>query len=611
MNVASLQKVAHALVESRTVDSVLQVIVQSLSEQSDIAMSRVWLKGPGDICSACPMAESCASKVECLHLLASDGNAIASEADTEEFTRVDGHYGRIPLNSDLMVSRVARTGTAKLLHGDDAEPMGRWLESTDWVNRQHINSFAGQPLIFEGEVLGVLALFSWEKISTDDFRWLRTFADSAALAIAAARSAEQKQKIAHDLDLQIQVLQSIPATAWTVTAEGQLDFVNRFYLDVLGETIESCTAPFDVWNKTGRDLPPFLQRLHPDHKERVRQIFWDGIQSGNGWTFEAPFLHKHDARYHWHIDRAVPLKDGDGKVVRFVGSCADIDELKRAEEKNRTLLEISNLMASSLMEPALLTSIFEALRQVVQFDASGLYLPEKDNLRMVAVAGSDALEICSSPGLELSRDECRGALAFDQLGPVLVEDLEKDTVYEDDRLLADAGMRSRCLVPLISEGKAIGVLGLASKKVGFYSDSDTEFITEVGNQVALAVQNMNAYEQIAALKAKLELENTYFQEEIRKEHNFDEILGNSPELIRLLDKVESAAPTDANVLIFGETGSGKELIARSHPQPQPAEWASACKGKLCRYARRFGRERIVRPCQGSLHWCLAAPGRPV
>jgi formate hydrogenlyase transcriptional activator len=129
--------------------------------------------------------------------------------------------------------------------------------------------------------------------------------------------------------------------------------------------------------------------------------------------------------------------------------------------------------------------------------------------------------------------------------------------------LAAAGMRSRCIAPLLSQGNSIGVLGLTNKSVGFYSEADAEFIAEVANQVALAVENMKAYEEIADLKARLERENTYFQEEIRKEHNFEEIIGNSPELLKLLDNVESAAPTDANVLIFGETGSGKELIARA------------------------------------------------
>lgn len=408
MNVTSLQEVAHALAGSETVDSVLRLIVGGLAVQKDIAMARVWLLGPGDRCSTCPMLARCPSQASCYHLLATAGNSIHPEQQAEEFTTVNGHYSRIPLNSDLKVSKVGSTGTPLLMYREIAERQGEWLDKSDWVDRQKINCFAGQPLVFENEILGVLALFSRSHISQEEFGWLRTFADNAALAIAKARQAEQKARIAADLDLQVQVLQSIPATAWTVTADGQLDFVNQFYLDVLGETLEACTVPMDVWNKTGKDLPPFLQRLHPDHKERVREIFWNGIRSGDGWTFEAPFLHSADGKYHWHIDRAVPLRDADGKVIRFVGSCADIDDLKQAEERSR-----------------------------------------------------------------------------------------------------------------------------------------------------------KAFEEVAALKAQLEIENTYLLEEIHKQHNFDEIIGTSPALLRTLENVEAAAPTDANVLIFGETGSGKELIARA------------------------------------------------
>ena len=90
-----------------------------------------------------------------------------------------------------------------------------------------------------------------------------------------------------------------------------------------------------------------------------------------------------------------------------------------------------------------------------------------------------------------------------------------------------------------------------------------EFLQEVGNQVALAVENMQSYEEIAALKARLEKENVYLQEEIRTEHNFEEIVGSSPALLAVLRKLEQVAPTDSTVLICGETGTGKELIARA------------------------------------------------
>ena len=96
-----------------------------------------------------------------------------------------------------------------------------------------------------------------------------------------------------------------------------------------------------------------------------------------------------------------------------------------------------------------------------------------------------------------------------------------------------------------------------------YTQEDAELLREVANQVALAVANMKSYEEIAALKGRLEKENVYLQEEIRTVHNFEEIVGSSPALLALLRQVNQVAPTDSSVLIYGETGTGKELIARA------------------------------------------------
>ena len=104
---------------------------------------------------------------------------------------------------------------------------------------------------------------------------------------------------------------------------------------------------------------------------------------------------------------------------------------------------------------------------------------------------------------------------------------------------------------------------MASGDENRYSQADAEFLQEVAIQVALAVENMQSYEEIATLKARLEKENVYLQEEIRTEHNFEEIVGNSSALLAVLRKVEQVAPTDSTVLIYGETGTGKELIARA------------------------------------------------
>ena len=125
------------------------------------------------------------------------------------------------------------------------------------------------------------------------------------------------------------------------------------------------------------------------------------------------------------------------------------------------------------------------------------------------------------------------------------------------------GVRSYVIVPLVARGTSIGTLAVASTTPGQYAEADVQFLQEAANQVALAVENMTAYEEIAALKARLEHENVYLQEEIRREHNFVEMVGNSPALLTVLRRVEQVAPTDSTVLISGETGTGKELIARA------------------------------------------------
>src|SRR5262249_25139665 len=119
------------------------------------------------------------------------------------------------------------------------------------------------------------------------------------------------------------------------------------------------------------------------------------------------------------------------------------------------------------------------------------------------------------------------------------------------------------VVPLIVRGVSIGTLNLNSATTNQYSEADAFFLQEVAAQGALPLENMKAYEEIAALKAKLEAENLYLQEEIKTEDNFEEIIGQSAPVRQLLRKLEQVAPTEATVLIQGETGTGKELLARA------------------------------------------------
>ncbi len=373
-------------------------------------------------------------------------------------------------------------------------------------------------------------------------------------------------------NLESDILQNIQAVAWTVTPDGRMDFINRFYLDATGLQFSDCTAPPHSWNEDGSSLPPFLASLHPDHKERIRKLFWDGIRSGRGWTFEAPFFHVNDGRYHWHLDRAVPVSDRDGNIVRFVGTCADIDELKQAEAKKLALLEIINAIAehaphrhlyapSPDCSPAF-NAVCQAISTVIAVDWAQIIMYEGNTFKVRATKTPRACKTFE-PDREISFDGGSVGWVVDNLQPLFRSNLEREAVHGDERQLASVGLKAYAIVPLLYAGRSVGVLRIAGIDSRQYSAADIEFLSEVAKQLSLAVETLVAYEEIASLKAKLQRENAYLQDEIRREHNFEDILGNSPELLKLLDRVESAAPTDANVLIIGETGSGKELIARA------------------------------------------------
>ena len=261
----------------------------------------------------------------------------------------------------------------------------------------------------------------------------------------------------------------------------------------------------------------------------------------------------------------------EGKTLGAVITFIDITErkqaeaaLRKSEEQNRSLLEINNAIITNLTQQALLHSISEALHPVISFDrcAITLYQPERDSFRFLAVEGELHSDYFRT-GLELSRNETCGSWVFDHQRPLVRRDLEKEQQYPNELRLAAEGIHSMCVVPMALQGKCIGLLSIVSQQRDRYSDEEAFFLQEVANQIALAVQNMQSYQEIASLKARLEKENVYLREELRAEHNFEEIVGSSPALLKALHAVEQVAPTDSTVLIYGETGTGKELVARA------------------------------------------------
>jgi formate hydrogenlyase transcriptional activator len=238
--------------------------------------------------------------------------------------------------------------------------------------------------------------------------------------------------------------------------------------------------------------------------------------------------------------------------------------VERTAERHCALLRINNALVTHLTQDALLHQVSDTLRRVVPFDGAALtlYDPATERFRYLAVQSPPGARHLR-PGQEYHRSETIAGLVVEQRRPVRRRDIVAQQAYANDRRVLASGIRSDCVVPLIVGGQVIGTLNVGSTQLDQYGDAEMELLQDVGNQVALAVANMRSYEEIAALKAQLEKENVYLQEEIRTEHNFEEIIGGSPALLAVLHQVEQVARTDSTVLIGGETGTGKELIARA------------------------------------------------
>ena len=240
-------------------------------------------------------------------------------------------------------------------------------------------------------------------------------------------------------------------------------------------------------------------------------------------------------------------------------------ELARERDRLRLLLEVNNALVSTLDLHQLLSAISACLRRVMNHDYAslGLYEPDAQQVRL------QALDFPQSKGLlhEEMVFPLEGTPSGEVIStrkPLIVSGANLDGYKTSvSRLFIAEGLRSGCIVPLITANRTLGTLSLSSLRPAAFTQEDVDLLMRVANQVAIAIENALAYREIAELKNKLADEKLYLEEEIRTEYTFEEIVGESPALKAVLSQVETVAATDSSVLVLGETGTGKEVIARA------------------------------------------------
>jgi formate hydrogenlyase transcriptional activator len=240
-------------------------------------------------------------------------------------------------------------------------------------------------------------------------------------------------------------------------------------------------------------------------------------------------------------------------------------QLARERDRLRVLLDINNLLVSSLELPELFRGIVSTLQRVIPHDYTSLALldPATGLLKIHALdfpGGNGLLK----PEMSVSRDSSPAGRAIAEGRTVIARGSELDQFQSEPvRLLRAAGLNNICCIPLTNRGRTFGTLNLASRRSEVFVESEIELVQQVAAQIAIAVENAMAFKQIDALKDKLAEEKLYLEEEIRSEYNFGEIVGESPAIKKALAQVELVSAAATTVLLMGETGTGKEVIARA------------------------------------------------
>jgi formate hydrogenlyase transcriptional activator len=356
---------------------------------------------------------------------------------------------------------------------------------------------------------------------------------------------------ASELNLRL-VVDSIPGLVCTMSAAGEFQLFNRQILEYFGQTPEELKgwATSDV--------------VHPDDLPRVIAAFKSSIETGHPYDMEHR-CRRAGGVYRWFQVRALPVRDPGGRVISWYILLTDIDKRKQAEERLQLLLDVTNQVVSNLQLRDVMRAISGNIRSVMQCDCASLALPDVENkqLQLYVLDFPEGKGFLHEEGVYSIEGSPYGT-AFRTMKPLALA--SPFTNWLDNPVVQSRiceGFKSLCFIPLIRRHRPIGTLNLGRLRDDAFTEGDLYFLGQVANQIAIAVENALEYGQITEAKERLAEQKLYLEDEIRREHNFEEIVGNSPRLKAVLESVRIVAPADSTVLIQGETGTGKEVIARA------------------------------------------------
>jgi formate hydrogenlyase transcriptional activator len=270
-----------------------------------------------------------------------------------------------------------------------------------------------------------------------------------------------------------------------------------------------------------------------------------------------------DIEFMQHVARQVAVAVDN--ALNHEAAQAYEEQLARERDRLRTLLEVNNAVVSCLSSKQLFLAISASLRRTFGLDYASLLIhdPEIRALRLRMLDFPDGVGAIREDAVVPLDDSLPGSVFRTSEGRLANVEEARALFKNTGEILQREGLKSLCCTPLISRGATLGTLNLGSRKENFFAPGDLQFYSQVAGQIAIALDNALSYQRIEELNAQLAEEKVYLEDEIRTDNRFEEIVGQSRALKAVLKQVETVAPTESTVLILGETGSGKELVARA------------------------------------------------
>ena len=256
---------------------------------------------------------------------------------------------------------------------------------------------------------------------------------------------------------------------------------------------------------------------------------------------------------------------GSSSAETLLEPAALLHQLERERDRLRLLLELNNNIVSNLDLRDLLRAISTNVRRVMQCDYTSVTLrePGEDRRLRVYARHFSQPDRDHEEEIMIPMEGTISGRVIETGKAELLDDKDLARFAPQSHPLIAAGLKSGCFLPLVSHHRTLGTLNVGKTQTNAFSGEDLEFLRQVASQVAIGVENALNYREVNEVRKKLAEERVYLNEEIRTDRDFEDIIGQGQALKEVLSQVRTVAPTDSTVLTFGETGTGKELIARA------------------------------------------------